>query len=235
MVIVIFGASGGIGSAVASALQENNTLVLVSRHLERNTFGKMITWNADITDKKQIDDALSSTQHLVGDIDAVINCVGIPMASRVDQMTLSDIKGVFDTNFFGAVQLVQSAMNFLRDTGHIITIGSLRAFEHGATKSAYCASKAALDMFLKCFRMEVPEGIRVSVVHPGFVDTDWYGEESKIPYVRNEDGEYISMKVTQPEDVAEAVRYLLYSPPTSKINEIRMGEVLGERKDVWLL
>lgn len=236
--IVVFGATGGIGSAVVSALKcQHNRLSLASRGVEEVTKGTVLSRRTDVTNYEQVCRHLDITRKTFGQIDAVVNCVGVPLACKVSRITEQDLRKIFEINFFGAVHVLKASWLYLETGASIVTIGSLRSFEDGASKAAYCSSKAALEMFIRCMRLEIRDDIRLILIHPGFVNTDWYGTESKKPYQKQGENSdrLIPVDVVQPQDVASVVEFVLGLSESAKVYDIRMGEVLGERSDVCFL
>jgi len=202
---VIFGASGGIGKVIQQKLQYH----FVTR-----------TKRVDVTNEKEV---VAYAKELKS-VDVVIYCVGKIISNSIETTNINDFKNIFDINVFGAVNVTKVMLPIMTKNGHFIFISSLRALESSKNKAAYCSSKAALDMFANVLRKEA--GIKVTIVRPGYVDTDIYGEEQLYPYSTITGDR---MKVLLPKDVADMV---LLALQLGTIKEINIGEVYGERPDI---
>jgi len=179
----ITGASSGIGEALAYALSRRGArLVLSARRvdeLERVRQGcthpdQHLALPLDLTNF----DAESATRQVldqVGEIDLVVHCGGVSQRATVAETTMEVQRRIMEINYFGAVALTRAVLPTMiaRKSGHLVVISSLSGKISTPRRSAYAASKQALHGFFDALRAEVyNEGIRVTIICPGYVKTD---------------------------------------------------------------
>ena len=183
-VIIITGASSGIGRACAFEFANNNAkIVLASRReeelikIENKIKEKGGEAFSIITDVRKIDDCqdlINKTVEKYGKIDILINNAGISMRASFEEINLSVIKDLMDTNFYGAVYCTKFALPYLlKQKGTVIGISSISGLTPLPGRTGYCASKYAMDGFLNTLRLENKKnGLNVLVVHPGFTNSN---------------------------------------------------------------
>jgi NAD(P)-dependent dehydrogenase (short-subunit alcohol dehydrogenase family) len=128
----------------------------------------------DVTDVLAVSDAVKSADRDLGGLDMVIANAGRGDTRLATRLTWDDVGPVFDVNARGAMATLLAAIPvFLAQKhGHLVAISSLAGIRGLPTSAAYCASKAALSVFLESLRIDLaPTGIRVTDVQPGFVAT----------------------------------------------------------------
>ena len=186
-VVVITGASTGIGQATAEAFtREGATVVLAARSEGRlvriaadieNAGGRAVPMAVDVTDRSDVFKKMKEVAETQGRIDVLVNNAGIGLLSPVENMDPAELKRVFEVNFFGLIWCTQAVLPYMikHNRGRIINVSSVagkRALPH---ISAYCASKFAVQAFSDSLRMEVAEhGVTVTVVCPPRVDTTFH-------------------------------------------------------------
>jgi NAD(P)-dependent dehydrogenase (short-subunit alcohol dehydrogenase family) len=209
-VAIVTGGSRGIGLAVAAALLQQGALVAISGinkdHLQkaeadlaRMAFGgaEITTITADVRDHLAVQSLVDETSRRYGGLDILVNNAGVGWFGGVESQGHDDWRRVMDTNVTGVFNCCKAAIPHLRRRGggYIINISSLAGSNPFAGGASYCASKAALDAFSEALMQEVRhDGIRVSYIKPGSVNTDFMGNADP----KNE------WKL-RPEDVAEVV------------------------------
>lgn len=168
--VLITGASRGIGLAIANQLLLDGMEVTgTSRNPERES-SPFPLLKLDITQKESI--RLCATQ--AGEIDILINNAGISQMGAVEELPTDKIRALFETNFFGLIELTKAFLPQMRQRrkGFIINIGSLAGKFAVPFKSSYVASKFALAGFSWSLRNEVmPFGIKVTVIEPADIHT----------------------------------------------------------------
>ena len=186
-VVILTGASQGIGRATAYALARAGCrLVLAARGairlqqlaMELNAQGyTAIAIPTDMGDTTQAAALAHKTVAIFGTIDVIINNAGIGVYQAVAELDETAARQVMEVNYFGPVALIQAALPTLManpDGGLIINISSIigrRAMPHMA---AYCATKAALERMAESLRLEVKTAnVRVSTVYPGVTATEF--------------------------------------------------------------
>ena len=184
-VVVITGASMGIGEALARTfLDEGARVVMSSRDLTRveearNRVGDLDRTMAiacDVRDRSQIEALASGATNRYGRIDVWINNAGYGLLDSVASMSMAECRALFDTNLFGAIECMQVVTPFFtgQGGGTIINISSIVGHLPVPHMSAYCASKHALNAISEAARLELePAGIRVISVCPGRIRTNF--------------------------------------------------------------
>jgi NAD(P)-dependent dehydrogenase (short-subunit alcohol dehydrogenase family) len=132
----------------------------------------------DVTDNESITRAVEAALSAAGRIDVVVSNAGYGLGGFVEDVTLTELREQFDTNFFGAVALAKAVLPSMRarHAGRLIFVSSVNGFLGFPGLSAYAASKFALEGFAESLRWEVlPDGIYVSLVEPGSFPTAIFG------------------------------------------------------------
>src|SRR5699024_1835499 len=135
------------------------------------------TFRCDVRDNGSVRDAMTkAAQALGGAIEGLIYCVGVDLQQAFSSMTEADYQGLIDINLLGAMRASQAALPYLRQASGnrcIINLSSGAGLQPLNHRSAYCVSKAGLNMLSKCLAMELgEEGIRALTVAPGAVETE---------------------------------------------------------------
>ena len=170
----------------------------------------------DVRDRAAVDAMVAEAVSTFGSLNTLINNAGVGLFTSVEQTTDEDWASVIETNLTGVFYCSRAAIPVLRSAGGgwIINIASLAGRNYFANASAYCASKAGLVAFSEALMLEVRnDNIRVSVVMPGSVATDFSGPSGK-----HEDE---SWKLT-PADIAEVVMDLLRHPSRSLPSKVEI-------------
>lgn len=185
--IVITGASDGIGKALAWEMASRGYhLGLSARRIERlQTLKlelqskypaiKVFVQAMDVTAYDQQKAVLSVFKKDLGMIDILVVNAGIAIAGKVGVSPLTDQLTVIDTNLKGAIATVSVGLNIFREQGggHLVATSSIAAFRGLSRNAAYCASKSGLTTFMEAVRVETyKENIDVTILHPGYIDTD---------------------------------------------------------------
>ena len=183
--IWITGASSGIGEALALEwAKHQTTLILSGRNLEKlnqvksqceKAGAQCLVVNLDLTNTQSILDAVQKVKenHLV--IDILVNNGGISQRSYVKETPVEVDRIVMETNFFGAVTLTKAVLPGMLEkrNGHIVVISSVVGKFGFPLRSAYSASKHALQGFFESLRAELTnENIKVTMVSPGRIQTN---------------------------------------------------------------
>lgn len=184
-VVVITGASSGIGEGLALALARRGaSLVLAARRLKalegvreacRELGGAAVVVGADVSVPDDCERIIAAAVEAFGGIDFLVNNAGISMWARFDEVEdLSIFERLMRVNYLGAVYCTHFALPHLKARrGLIVGISSLTGKTGVPTRSGYGATKHALQGFLDSLRIELRnEGVGVLVVSPGFVATD---------------------------------------------------------------
>ena len=208
-VVLLTGASSGIGAATARALaREGARLSLVARRASalqaladelRRDWGAEVHWAAvDVTDPAQVQDWVHAAHAHFGRVDIAIANAGQYVRRPVTEWQVEDFRRALAVNFYGALHLILAALPFMQRQrrGHFVLVSSLDAKKGLPLDGPYVAAKYALSGIGGVMRQELaPLGIRVTVVYPGRVDT---------PMIADLEVPRISAKLP-PEKVARAI------------------------------
>lgn len=224
-VVLITGASSGIGAACAKKFAKSAALLcLIGRNLENLEQIAMqcveisshtpLTIIADITSEGEVERIVNLTINKYGKIDILINNAGI-LSTFGLQAGIEDYDKIMTTNVRAPYLLTQKTIPHLINTkGNIINISSILSFKPQTIMTSYCMSKAATDMFTKCLALELgTNGVRVNAVNPGPVQTEIFKRSGMSDdNVGNMFGEVKIntplKKITTADDVAELVIFL---------------------------
>ncbi len=182
LVILITGASSGIGRATADYLADQGHQVIGLSRKEPKSPYRFKHYPLDIA----IEDAVKKTIEAIHDefhqIDGLINCAGIGLSGAIEQTSLEQAKRLLDVNLLGAFALSKYCLPYLRQSrGFIFNIGSVAGPITIPFQTFYSLSKSALQTFSEGLRMEVrPWGIRVTTILPGDTKTEFTDRREKI-------------------------------------------------------
>jgi NAD(P)-dependent dehydrogenase (short-subunit alcohol dehydrogenase family) len=179
-VILITGASSGIGKATArKLLSEGHTVYTAARRIEQmqdlERLGAIIV-SLDVTKEEQIQACVEKIISEHGRIDVLFNNAGFGLFGSVEEVTLNDAKNQFDVNLFGLSRLTQLVIPYMRKqkSGKIINTSSVAGKMYGPIVGWYTASKHALEGWSDCLRLELkPFGIDVVIIEPGTIQTEF--------------------------------------------------------------
>ncbi|MBS1615645.1 MAG: SDR family oxidoreductase [Bacteroidetes bacterium] len=181
-VVVITGGSSGIGLSLAfAALEAGAWVAICGRKQERlqAAFGsafkdRLMMMSADIRDEIACAVFMGAVRMRFGRIDILINNAGISMRALFADASIATLREVMDTNFWGTVYCTKAALPSLKKSkGIIVGVSSIAGYRGLPARSAYSASKFALQGLMESLRTELmPDGIHVMWVCPGFTKTN---------------------------------------------------------------
>ena len=163
--IVVIGSSRGIGKELVSILSKNNTVLALSRSIDKLSIfsdNKNVTVSKfDVSADTAKQDLAQLIQSTFKSVDVLINNAGVLVNKPILEITKEDIDISYNTNVFGLIQSCQATIPFMEETGgHIVNIGSMGGFQ-GSSKfpglSVYSSSKAAVASFTECLAEELKE------------------------------------------------------------------------------
>ena len=224
-VALITGASGGIGSAIASALSEEGVrLFLVGRNLEKLTIAGE-AFQADLTDDDQLRATAARVREVFGGVDLLIHSIGLFRAGPIETSPVEDLDAQYRVNLRVPYLLTQELLpSLIERKGQVVFINS-GAGSHPARGSwgAYSATKHALRALADSLRDEVNrKGVRVLTVFPGRTATPMQEEVHRF-----EGRPYDPSRFLQPEDVAASVVQALRLPRTAELTDLHIRPMQG--------
>lgn len=187
-VILITGASSGIGRETAKLFQSKNWKVAATmRSPERSEDLQRIadieTFRLDVTDADSIKAAISAAIEKFGQIDAVVNNAGYALVGPFEAATPEQIEVQFRTNVFGLMNVCREILPYFRERrrGQIVNISSVGGQTTFPLYSVYHATKWAVEGFSESLQYELEEfNIRVRIIEPGPIKTDFYDRSQEL-------------------------------------------------------
>lgn len=230
-VVVVTGASSGIGKAISVALaKEGACVVLGARragHLESivdeitAAGGKAVFATSDVQKKTDLDQLVSKALETYGQLDVIVNNAGIARLSRIDELDVDGWEEMVDINLKGVLYGMAAAIPVFKKqkSGHIINIISTSGLKIVPMQGVYAGTKNAVRTIAEAFRQESDGKIRITGISPGFVKTGLAdhitGEEMKKAIENSMENLAIS-----PDAIANAVLYAISQPQNVEVGDI---------------
>ncbi|MCF8302589.1 MAG: SDR family oxidoreductase [Bacteroidales bacterium] len=179
-VIIITGASSGIGKALATeAVGGSNKIVMAARNPEKlsqaakdieNQGAEVLVLPTDVSKEEDCKNLIDKAVEKFGRIDVLINNAGISMRGLFEETSLEVIRRLMDINFWGAVYCTKFALPYLLETkGSLVGVSSIAGYKGLPGRTGYSSSKFALQGFLEVLRIEnLKKGLHVLIACPGF-------------------------------------------------------------------
>jgi len=190
-VILVTGASSGLGLATANALSAKGHKVYgTSRDISRLKGVAFSPLEMDVTDDVSVRTAVEKVRQAEGGIDVVVNNAGNGIAGPLYAMPVEFAKKQFEVNFFGVVRVCSAVLPGMieKKQGLVINISSLAGLFGLPYQGLYSASKFALEGYSESLRMELQNtGVKVAVVNPGDFKTAFTGSREKMTFTLNND------------------------------------------------
>ena len=226
-VVVVVGATGGIGSTLTHKLAvEGTSLVLAARdstHLAALVSQlpiadreRVLTVPTDITDPSQVETLMSKAVTQFGQIDVLVNAAGAGVLKQYNRVEPADLDAMLDLNLKGSFYTSQAAAEVMKDkkSGHICNIVGILGKHSMAMASAYCASKFGVVGFSKCMADELKRfGIKFTLFYFGGVDS---------PFWDNVSLKVDRSKMLTPETAANAIVFAMKADPQAVPMEINI-------------
>ena len=180
---LVTGCSTGIGRAIASAALEAGHSVLVTARRPDTVHDLVTTYPEsaasaalDVTDRTQIAHAVAQAEAVFGGVDVLVNNAGYGYLSAVEEGDDAQVRALFDTNFFGAVDMIKAVLPGMRarGEGRIVNVSSMTGIVTNPPNTYYSCTKHALEALTEGLAKEVaPFGIKVCAIEPGAFQTDY--------------------------------------------------------------
>ena len=184
-VVIITGASRGLGKELALQLaQEKSKLVLVARNkadlnnVKKNIGNDVITIKADVTNIKDVKRIFSVTKRKFKKVDILINNAGVNVKDYFYNLSEEDYDYIMDTNVKAVFTCTKESYKHMKK-GKIVIISSVAGWFGAKNYSVYCASKHALEGFVKSIKQEVRKSVKVHIFHPYRMRTSFHKNYNK--------------------------------------------------------
>ena len=196
-VVLITGASSGIGSALAVELgRKRASLGLLARRAEtlgeiakevETAGGRALSLPADVRDANAVRAAADNLREQFGRIDVMVANAGVGVTTDVKNLQPQEVADVISINVIGAVNSVTAVLPEMMEqgSGQLVAISSLAGYRGLPKSAAYCASKAALSSFFESLRVDLyGSGVDVTIIYPGFIKTPLTANRhARMPYL----------------------------------------------------
>jgi len=231
-VVVITGASSGLGEATAWHLSEQGASVaLAARRTNRieslandikDNGGNAIAVTADVTDRDQVKQLVDQAVEEFGKIDVIINNAGLMPFAPLERLNIDEWDQMIDVNIKGVLYGIAAALPYMKEqeSGHIINVSSVAGHKVNPGGTVYCATKHAVRAISEGLRQEVkPYNLRTTIISPGAVDTE-LPDSSRDEDMKENMNEFYEEYAIPTDSFARAVAYAISQPEEVDINEI---------------
>ncbi|HEX6816024.1 MAG TPA: SDR family NAD(P)-dependent oxidoreductase [Gemmatimonadaceae bacterium] len=215
---LVTGASRGIGRAIAERLAERYEIIAVARSAKalenvvrgiESRGGRCHPIALDVSDHAAVSSALASLE-----VDVLVNNAGLGIMKPIAEMSVDEWRGQVSVNLDGMFYVTRAVLPGMiaRQRGYVVNIGSLAGRNSFVGGACYSATKHAVIGFSESLMLEVRDaGVRVTVIMPGSVDTEFGGHAAG----------HAPWKLT-PGDVAESVWYVVSQPERALVSRVEM-------------
>jgi len=228
--MVITGASSGVGRASALRFaNEGYSVCALARsadklhELAKEATGKIYPYPTDVSDSKQVEQTFRKILEDHGKIDVLVNNAGVTTGGRPIDFAMID--RIIDTNLKGTLYCTFAALPSMRENGggHVVNVASIAGVDISAKGSdgLYAASKHGVVAFSEALgKMVRREGILVTALCPGGIDTPLWNDENQYPHDKS--------AMIRPEEVADIIAYILAQPKRTLFKNVIFVPVVEE-------
>ncbi|CAJ1201256.1 putative oxidoreductase [Companilactobacillus paralimentarius] len=234
-VVVIMGASSGIGAATANLLAKQGAkLSIVARRFDRleeikkqNPDAEIKAFKADVTQADEVEKVIAYTVASYGHIDVLFNNAGIMPVNNLDQVAHDEWQNMLNINVKGVLNGIAAALPVMKKQkhGHIITTSSVLGYEVLPGYAAYSGTKYAVRAIMEGLRQEEhANNIKTTIIAPGSVKTELFNSinnkevrEGLVDAMKQPGSEMMAL---QPEEIAQAVAFVIDTPANMAVNEM---------------
>ncbi|WP_103030373.1 SDR family oxidoreductase [Salinibacter altiplanensis] len=231
-VVVITGASSGLGEAAARHLSENGARVILgARRTQRleaiadeitEDGGRALAVPTDVTERRQVQNLVDAAVDECGRIDVMLNNAGVMPLSPLDRLNVQEWDQMIDVNVKGVLYGIAAALPHMKEqkSGHIINVASDAGHDVQPGSAVYSATKHAVRALSEGLRQETtPYGLRTTVISPGAVESELPDTISEDDVAEETDALYDEHAVSA-DSFARAVAFAIEQPEAVDVNEI---------------
>jgi NADP-dependent 3-hydroxy acid dehydrogenase YdfG len=231
-IVVITGASSGLGEATARLLSaQGASVVLGARRVDRlqsladelnGNGGKALAVTTDVTDYDQVKSLVDAAVQTYGRIDVMINNAGLMPRAPLERLKIDEWNRTIDVNIKGVLYGIAAVLPYMQaqKAGHIINVSSVAGHKVGPENAVYAASKHAVRVISEGLRQEVkPYNIRTTVISPSAVATELPNSISDPDIAENIHKFYEEIAIPA-DSFARAVAFAMSQPEDVDVNEI---------------
>jgi NADP-dependent 3-hydroxy acid dehydrogenase YdfG len=229
---LVTGATSGIGREIAiSLLRSGAHVAAIGRRGDRleelSEFvdgpGGLLALAGDVRDPNFVGSLPARLGAWRPSLDILVNAAGLSRSSPFNASGQEDIRLVVETNLLSVVLLSRTMIPMMRSGGDIVNFGSTAAANPGAGVAVYSATKAGVAAFSQSLRRELlGQGIRVSLIHPGYVRTEFLDYVNDPDRRARLDQTLDEIDAMEPKDVANVVLFMIGLPPKVCISELHL-------------
>jgi NADP-dependent 3-hydroxy acid dehydrogenase YdfG len=231
-VVVVTGASAGIGKAIEIKLAENGVKVVLgarnTEQLERiveeikRNGGEALFAKTDVSNKADLVQLVNLAIMEFGKLDVIVNNAGVARLSRIDELDIDGWDEMIDINIKGTLYGMAAAIPVFKgqQSGHIVNIISTSGIKIVPTQSVYAGTKNAVRTITEAFRQESDGSIRITGISPGYIKTDFAVKSVNAEDIKIAASEAVQQLAISPEAIANAVIYAISQPKDVEVGEI---------------
>ena len=230
-VVVITGASSGIGQATALLLAERGArVVLGARRTEglqalaaqlTAAGGEAAYLRTDVTRRADVQALVELACTRFGRLDVLVNNAGISPLSRLDELQVADWEAMIDVNLKGVLYGIAAALPVFRqqEFGQFITVGSTAGLKIVPLQAVYAATKNAVRTISEGLRQEAGDKLRVTLISPGYVQTNLAASITD-PAIKAQITDSMAKMAIPPAAIARAIAFAIAQPAEVDVSEI---------------
>ncbi|WP_029292671.1 SDR family oxidoreductase [Chryseobacterium hispalense] len=230
-VVVITGASSGMGKAIAEELAKNGSkVVLGARRIEqlqqlveeiKSKGGEATFVQIDVKNKADLVRLVNTAVEQYGKLDVIVNNAGVSQLSRIDELDVDGWEEMIDINLKGVLYGMAAAIPVFKQqqSGHIVNIISTSGIKIVPMQGVYAGTKNAVRTIAEAFRQESDGSIRMTGISPGFVKTD-FADNIKNEEMKTAVQKGMEQIAIDPIAIANAVMYAMSHPDDVEIGDI---------------
>ncbi|GAB3022039.1 SDR family oxidoreductase [Niabella terrae] len=231
-VIVVTGASAGIGKTIALALANKGArLVLGARNTERlekvveeisRTGGQAISRKTDVRHKADLGQLVQAALTQYGRLDVIVNNAGIARLSRIDECDTAGWDEMIDINLKGVLYAMAAVIPVFNQqgSGHIVNILSTSGIQITPLQAVYAGTKNAVRTITEAFRQESDGRIRITGISPGYIKTDFAIKSVRTEAMKTAFAQTVEALAIDPKAIADAVIYAISQPEDIEVGDL---------------